>query len=340
LSRLNRCYQKDGVKKDTTYVLDFVNESAEVLAAFKTFYTTAALEDVTDPNIVLNLRTKLDATGYYDEPEIDRVVTIELDPTSKQKQLDAAIAPVADRLLKQFAAARVDLKEAEEKKDESAASAARDKMGALIMFRSDVGTYQRVYTFLSQIFDYGNTDFEKRSIFFKYLLCLLKFGREREGVDLSEVVLTHHTLRNKGKQTMQLADTEYPELQPLTEAGSGQVREDKKAYLNEIIEKLNEVFGKDTTDGDQLSFARTLAAKALESETLAKQAAANTKEQFANSPDLTSEIMDAIIDSMDVQSELSTRALESEVIREALKQVLINRLGLYEALRKRSQGSI
>jgi len=60
-------------------------------------------------------------------------------------------------------------------------------------------TFQRLYTFLSQIFDYGNTDIEKRSMFFKRLIPLLKFGREREGVDLSQVVLTHHNLKNKGK---------------------------------------------------------------------------------------------------------------------------------------------
>jgi type I restriction enzyme R subunit len=51
LSRLNRAYPG----KDTTYVLDFVNSSEEVLAAFKTYYDTAELEAVTDPNIVYDL---------------------------------------------------------------------------------------------------------------------------------------------------------------------------------------------------------------------------------------------------------------------------------------------
>src|SRR5690606_22507369 len=37
LSRLNRAYPG----KDTTYVLDFVNEAGEVLKAFKTYYETA-----------------------------------------------------------------------------------------------------------------------------------------------------------------------------------------------------------------------------------------------------------------------------------------------------------
>src|ERR1700693_2877212 len=63
LSRLNRAHPG----KDTTYVLDFVNEPADILAAFKTYHTTAELTDVTDPNLVYNLRAKLDAAGHYDD---------------------------------------------------------------------------------------------------------------------------------------------------------------------------------------------------------------------------------------------------------------------------------
>ena len=54
----------------------------------------------------------------------------------------------------------------------------------------------------SQIFDYVNTAIEMRAIFFKRLLPLLEFGREREGIDLSKVVLTHHDLKDRGKQGM------------------------------------------------------------------------------------------------------------------------------------------
>lgn len=335
LSRLNRCYPG----KDNTYVLDFVNEPSEVLDAFKTYFTTAQLSDATDPNIILDLRTKLDALGYYDEHEIDRVVKVVLDPSSKQKHLEAAITPVADRLLKKFAAAKAAHAEAVENKDDKAAQAAKDTMDALVLFRSDITTYLRAYTFLSQIFDYGNTDFEKRALFFKYLVRLLKFGREREGVDLSEVTLTHHKLSNRGKRDLGLSDEDAPKLNPMTEIGSGAVREKQNAYLTEIISKLNEIYGTDTTDGDQLSHATTLNEKVLESTVLQQQAANNSKEQFANSPDLTNEIMNAIIDAMDVQTELSTKALNSAKIRDGLKQILLNQLGLYEKLKSRATGA-
>jgi type I restriction enzyme R subunit len=82
LSRLDRAYSGPFGVKDTTFVLDFMNDSAEVLEAFKAYYTTAELEDVTEPNLVYNLRQKLDATGYYDEFEVDRVVTVRIPSAS------------------------------------------------------------------------------------------------------------------------------------------------------------------------------------------------------------------------------------------------------------------
>jgi hypothetical protein len=34
---------------------------------------------------------------------------------------------------------------------------AKDELDALVLFKGDMGAYVRLYTFLSQIFDYGNT---------------------------------------------------------------------------------------------------------------------------------------------------------------------------------------
>lgn len=215
LSRLNRAYPG----KDTTYVLDFVNNAEDVLAAFKTYHTTAELADVTDPNLVYNLRAKLDAAGHYDDFEVDRVVAVELNPNAKQSELAAAVEPVVDRLPKKYKAAQEALKLANETKDKPAAETVQNELNALLLFQRDMGAFQRLYTYLSQIFDYGNTAIEKRSIFYKQVLRLLEFGREREGIDLSKVKLTHHTLKNHGKRPMPLGEGEYPKLEPITEAG-------------------------------------------------------------------------------------------------------------------------
>ena len=332
LSRLNRAYPG----KDTTYVLDFMNGAEDILAAFKTYYETAELEAVTDPNLVFNLRAKLDASGYYDDFEVDRVAAVEVNPKSKQGDLVAAISPVADRLLKRFKAARDRLLAAREKKDDKAAKDAQDELDALYLFKNDMGAYQRMYSFLSQMFDYGNTDIEKRFIFYRRLTPLLEFGREREGIDLSQVKLTHHNLKNQGKMPLQLGEGEAPKLPPLTEAGSGSLNEKEKARLAEIIERVNGLFDGELTDDDQLVYVNNvIKGKLLESEELVLQATNNSKAQFAASPTLSTEIMNAIMDALAAHSTMSKQALGSEKVRDGLKDVLLGPGQLYEALRER-----
>ncbi len=221
-------------------------------------------------------------------------------------------------------------------KDDNAATAAKDNMDALVLFRTDMATFERAYTFLSQFFDYGNTDFEKRAIFYKHLLRLLKFGLEHDTVDLSQVMLTHHTLKDKGKQVMKLADGEYPKLAPITEAGSGAVQE--KAYLREITDKLNKLFG-GTTDGDQLSFVKAITSKMAESKTLRTQPSANSKEQFASSPDLTKALVTANIESLDAFTELSTKVLNSPELQRRLMSLLLGSAKLCETLRGKGDGN-
>src|SRR3954464_3302352 len=148
-----------------------------------------------------------------------------MNPASKQADLVAAIAPVADRLLKRFKSAQERLAKAREADDERAAKDAQDELNALVLFKGDMGAFQRMYSFLSQIFDYGNTAIEKRFIFYSRLLPLLVFGREREGVDLSQVKLTHHMLKNEGKRDLIYTDDQAPKLPAVSEAGSGGVND-------------------------------------------------------------------------------------------------------------------
>lgn len=329
LSRLNRAHPK----KDTTYVLDFVNEPDEILTAFKAYHSTATLEDVTDPHLVYDLRTKLDSAGHYDQFEVERVVAVLLNPAARQSELSAALEPVANRLLVRYRIAQDELRAAEANGDGQTLKEAKDEMDALVLFKRDMGSFQRLYAFLSQIFDYGNTDIEKRQLFFKHLLPLIEFGREREGVDLSKLELVRYKLKEKGTRDLPLVNGEYPKLPPMSATGSGQVQEKEKLYLSQIVEKVNELFGADTTDGDKLSWLNSQREKLLESEVLAQQAANNTKEQFASSPDLTRVFIDALIDSHSAQNNLSLQALNSEQIQQEVINLLLGPARLYEALR-------
>lgn len=314
LSRLNRAHRG----KDTLYVVDFVNDPEAVLKEFKKYYATAELAAATDPNLVLNLRAKLDATGYYDDQEVEDVAGVLLKPGAKQGELIKVLEPIADRLMKRFKQARTQGDQTE--------------MDALLLFQRDLAAFLRLYTFLAQIFDYGNTAIEKRALFYKELSRLLEFGRERDTVDLSKLVLTHHNLKQQAQKTLVLG--EGSKLPPITGAGSGGVQVKDKVALEAIIEKLHELFP-GVTDQDKLVYVNNvIKGKLLESDTLKAQAASNTKEQFASSPDLGSALVNAIIDALDAHRAMSTRALNSADVRESLMDILLNHAELYESLRR------
>lgn len=339
LSRLNRAYRGPYGLKDTTYILDFVNDPEEILQSFKPYYETAELSGITDPNLVFNLRAKLDATGYYDDNEVERVVSVELSPRSSQSELAAALEPVADRLLKLYKAAQSKLESARARKDGNQEQDAHNEINTLVLFKRDLGAFLRVYSFLSQIFDYGNTVIEKRAMFFKRLLPLLEFGRERDAIDFSKMVLTHHKLNDKGKRDLPLGQGDPVQLPPLTDPGTGEVRDPEKVLLAEIIARVNDLFEGDLTDDDKLVYVNNvLKGKLLESGVLVQQASNNTKEQFANSPDLSNELMNAIMDAFTAHTTMSKQALNSEKVRHALKAILLGPAQLYEALR--DKGSI
>ena len=252
----------------------------------------------------------------------------------------AALTPVVDRLTRQFRAARESLHTAELAADPDAEKRAKKALESLTLFKSDMGTFNHAYTFLSQVFDYGNTEVEKRAIFYKRVIPLLGFGREREGIDLSKVALTHHALVKRESRSL-VVDGEAEKLKPLTEAGSGAVQEKDTALLSEIISKVNELFDGEVSENDKLVYVNNvIKGKLLESTTLVQQAANNTKEQFANSPDLVAGIMNAVIDAFAAHQTMSKQALGSHDVREGLKNILLGPAQLYESLRVRSSAGL
>ncbi len=327
LSRLNRAYSG----KDTTYIVDFVNDPEDILKAFRQYYETAELEGVTDPNIIFGLRAKLDALDFYTDEDINRVAELSL-TGGKQSALDGILRSIADHLLSEFHRAKK-IFEHEEDASSPAALSAKNKMDALLLFKKDMGTFIRLYAFLCQIFNYGNTDIEKRSIFYKLLVRLLSFDRALQTVDLSALELTHHTIRGLGRQRLQLASGE--KVKPI-QAGGGQVYDKEKAALEEILRKVNDLFSGEISEHDKLVYVNdVIKGRLLDCEELVIQAVTNTKEQFASSPDLEKKIEEAVMDALTSFTSMSKQALESAKIRLELKEILLGPVGLYEALKKK-----
>lgn len=140
----------------------------------------------------------------------------------------------------------------------------------------------------------------------------------------SQLVLTHHAVKSLGKQPFQLAEGDAPTLAPVGDAGSGSVQEKQKALLREIIEKVNGLFDGELTDDDQLVYVNNvIKGKLLESEELVTQARNNSKSQFAASPTLDDQLMNAIMDALAAHQTMSKQALDSAKVRAGLKDTVL-----------------
>jgi type I restriction enzyme R subunit len=114
------------------------------------------------------------------------------------------------------------------------------------------------------------------------------------------------------------------------------VQDKQKVLLQELIARVNDLFEGDLSPGDKLVYVNNaIKGKLLESEVLIEQAQSNSKEQFANSPDLAKEMLNAIMDALAAHGTMSKQALESPKLRGEMQDVLLGPGQLYEALRER-----
>jgi type I restriction enzyme R subunit len=294
LSRLNRTCPG----KEDTFVLDFVNDPEETLESFLPYYRTATLENVTDPNIVHELQIKLDKAGVYYPAEIEGFAEAFFDPKRKQAGLHAWLKPAADRF-----------RELDE-----------EQQG---QFRKDLGTFVRMYDFLSQIVHYDDPDLEKRYAFGKNLLPRIQErSTETSLLELdADVRLTHYRLQKLGEQHLSLEKGEQVKLTPASAAGTGTAVEDEQKRLAEIVEKMNDLFSGDLSEADMVGYVTTLSGKLLENETLAQQAKANTEEQFAMG-DFRTIMTDLILDSQEAHNSIADQLLKDERVFAAMQGML------------------
>lgn len=319
LSRLNRIYPG----KNETFVLDFVNTSEDILKAFKPYYKTARLSGVSDPNIIHDLQTKLDAARIYTPSEVDAFAFAYFDPKSGQKQMQAYIAPAVERY-----------RERRREASEAAKQGDRKQLDALDIFRKDMASFNRTYDFLSQIINYGDTELEKRSVFYRHLIPWLKTENQNQPIDLSSVGLTHYRLEDLGKRRIQLGEEgKEAKLKPLTDVGTDTPKDREQARLSELIAQMNSLFEGDLTDADLLNYANHIRDKMMENEVLAQQAATNSKEQFALG-DFNDVMMDTVIEGLDNYQSMASQVLGNEQVKKGFVDLLLDLV--YQAFQKRS----
>jgi type I restriction enzyme R subunit len=327
LSRLNRA----APGKDTTYIVDFVNQGEEILKAFQTYYQTAQLNGVSDPQLVVDLFNKLDSGGFYDQFEVDRVVNAVYDPHGGQRVLINAVQPVGQRLISRYKIATQNVRAAQQAGYVD--QVAMTERSHLELMRSDMQSYVRLYTFLAQMIDFGNPEFHKRMIFYRFLIPMLVFERDETHIDLSYVELTAYNLRPLQETPLPLIAADGT-LDPAAAIGTGALSDAEKLRLAEIIRMVNDLFKGDLTNGDMLTYVNeVIKRKLLENDLLRQQAQHNSREQFAHSPDLHNSLNDAIVNALQAHETMSRQALNDPNVLRGLLRILLGPARLYEALR-------
>jgi len=318
LSRLNRVIPG----KQKTFVLDFVNDSQQILEAFQTYYEDAALQTESDPNIVYDMLTKLKAAHIVAEHEVNAVVDAWINGTS-HNALYGAIKQSRDVFWDRWHTAEASGDEAEK--------------ALLDEFRNTAGAYVRAYDFLSQMVNYQDTEVERWAIFLRLYMRLIQREQIAGPQIADDIVLTHYRLKKLGDAGIALKAGDGDGLAGLASAGSGSAHEAKYGPLTAVIDKINDLFsGTGISEVDQVNAFESIMRHAVENPTLQAQAMANTEADFSLSPDIEGAVEDVAYAAGDGHSK-AIAAVLTKMDMDAVVRVLLA-AGLYGNVRKAAVG--
>ena len=337
LSRLNRTYPG----KKETYVLDFFNDPADVLAAFQEYYQTAHLLDVSDPNLIWDLYDKLRAAGIFLWSEVAQFSEVFFTKSKSNAAISTVCKPALERWQKRYAAAHAEYEKQKKlhhharslgdatfiANAESDMKAAKVELDELSVFKTDLVSFTRYYEFMSQIVDYESTDLEKLSLFARHLAPLLRETRpDEDPLDLSSVELSHYRLSKIRQQDLMMVKEGETGLSPATELGTGTPRSKEEEWLSQIITRLNELFITDgLTDNDLINYAHAIRDKVSENKSVMHQIANNSAEQ-ALLGDFAGALDDAVMESGEAHHNQMMQYLNSKELQAGFQRVVFEML--------------
>jgi type I restriction enzyme R subunit len=258
LSRLNRTH----LLKEDTFVLDFVNEREEIQKAFKTYYEGAQMGEEVDPARMYAIKSELDATGIYLDEEVERYSAVYFKPKARQSPADhQTMNATLDPAVSRFTVRKED--------DEDEAE----------LWRGKVQAFLNLYGFLSQVIPYQDSDLERLYVFLRHLLTKLPLRKSGPAYQFDdEVRLEYYRLQMISEGSISLREGEAQPLDGPTEVGSGLVRP-QPMPLSQLIDVVNQRFGTDFNQADQLFFDQIVEA-AMTDSSLQQAAAVNPGDKF------------------------------------------------------------
>jgi len=309
LSRLNRTW----AGKEDTFVLDFVNEAEDIHAAFQPYYEQPLMGDRAEAGQLYELQGKLAEFQVYHAAEVEQLCRTFFKARERQTSTDLArIYACIDPAVERFKALE------EEKQEE---------------FRSLLTSFRNLYSFLSQVIPYQDTDLEKLYTYLRFLAAKLpRRGGPVYDFD-GEVQLKYYRLQKISEGSIALAPGETGTLKGPTEVGT-RAAEDEQVELSKLIDVLNERFGTQFKPADELFFDQ-VREEAAADEGLQEAARANTMDNFRFVFERALEGL--FIDRMEQNEDLFTRFMDNPDFRATVSRVLLERV--YRQIRETPPGA-
>lgn len=232
LSRLNRTYPN---KK--TFILDFQNDVEDIKKDYEPYFEMTNIEKCTNPNVVNDLWYQLQEYGIYRNEEVnDFAILFYKDKRTnlQDMNMNSIIDIAVDRFLL--------LESEDEKKADE--------------FKKKAQKYITFYNFLLQIYPLKNLNLLRLQI---YLVALLKKlpRKSKERINLDDMLeLDYYKLEKLGKDEKTGVDISLSygegELVGISETANARVSEEDEEYLDDIIQKINDIYGIGLTEDDKI----------------------------------------------------------------------------------------
>jgi type I restriction enzyme R subunit len=309
LSRLNRMYPG----KEDTFILDFVNDTEEILESFQPYYELTTIENNTDPNHLYDLKGEIEKAQIIWTTEVDNFCNIFFRSAAMlskkdQGKLNAFIDPAVDR----FRQLPEETVEGDIVNDISQEN-----------FKHSLQTFTRMYSFLTQIMPFTDVELEKLYTYGRFLLKKLPRKSQKDKFQLGdEVSLEYYRIQKIGEQNIAMESKGEYELQGISAAGIRMSKEEKAA-LSEIITVINNRFGTEFTPADKLLFDQ-IEEDMIADEKLSAQAKSNSIDNFKFG--FKEAAIDKFINRMDQNEDIFTRMMDNDDFSGLVMDYLMKRV--------------
>ncbi len=224
LSRLNRTTSG----KTETFILDFVNDTEEIIESFQPYFTTTLLSEGTDPDKLYDMVYQIEEYNLYTKHQMDEFCKLFYSNKTETPEIQYHINEVVDRYNERL-------------NDE-------EKEG----FKSIIQSFIRMYSYISQISNFTEVHWEKTFVFLTYLNKKLPKRDVDRITILDSVDLDSFRIQKIGETQLEL-ENQVSDLPPPVYGGSKGKEEEDKELLSEIIQKINDLFGSGLKDDDKVT---------------------------------------------------------------------------------------